>query len=98
MAANVKALRERDSEGMALQRYARIAALVTNDPQAAVDDGVEWVRKLVAGLPIPGLRAYGIRTEHFADLVAKAAKASSMKPNPIELSPEELTEILERAN
>jgi alcohol dehydrogenase class IV len=98
MAANVKALRERDPHGVALQRYARIAALVTNDPQATVDDGVEWVRKLVASLPIPGLRAYGIGAEHFADLVAKAAKASSMKPNPIELSPHELAEILERAN
>jgi alcohol dehydrogenase class IV len=98
MAANVKALRERDPHGVALQRYARIAALVTNDPQATVDDGVEWVRKLVAALPIPGLRTYKIGSEHFADLVAKAAKASSMKPNPIELSPHELTEILERAS
>ena len=98
MAANVKALRERNSQGIALQRYARIAALVTNDPNATADDGVEWVRKLVASLPILGLRAYGIGAEHFADLVTKAAKASSMKPNPIELSPRELMEILERAS
>ena len=98
MAANVKALRERDPQSFALRRYYRIAVLVTNNPHATADAGVEWVRQLVAGLPIPGLRAYGIREEHFADLVAKATVASSMKANPIQLTPEELTEILRRAN
>jgi alcohol dehydrogenase class IV len=32
-----------------------------------------------------------------ADLVAKAASASSMKGNPIGLTPEELREIVERS-
>ena len=98
MAANLKALREREPQSFALQRYYRIAALVTNNQHATADAGVEWVRQLVAGLPIPGLRAYGIREEHFADLVAKATVASSMKANPIQLTPAELTEILQRAN
>jgi alcohol dehydrogenase class IV len=98
MAANVKALREREPNNFALPRYDRIAALVTNNPHATADAGVEWVRQLVAGLPIPGLRAYGIREEHFVDLVAKATVASSMKANPIQLTPGELTEILRRAN
>jgi len=98
MAANVKALRERDPQSFALERYDRIAGLVKNNPRATADAGVEWVRELVARLPIPGLRDYGIREEHFADLVAKATVASSMKANPIQLTPGELTEILRRAN
>jgi alcohol dehydrogenase class IV len=58
---------------------------------------VEWVQKLVADLPIPKLSAYGIREEHVADLVAKATNASSMKANPIMLTPAELAQTLRLA-
>ena len=94
MAMNVRALRERDRQGFALQRYARVAVLLTGDAHATADAGVAWVRQLVADLPISPLREYGIRTEHIPDLVTKAALASSMKANPIPLTPEQLTEIL----
>jgi alcohol dehydrogenase class IV len=43
------------------------------------------------------LNAFGIKREHFLELIEKAANASSMKANPIVLTPEELTEILELA-
>ena len=61
------------------------------------DDGVAWVRQLVAGLPILKLREYGLREEHFAGLVTKATNASSMKANPVKLTPAELTEVLRQA-
>jgi alcohol dehydrogenase class IV len=48
-------------------------------------------------LRIPPLRAYGIGPEHVADLVAKAASASSMKANPVPLTAEELAAALQRA-
>lgn len=97
MAVNIRALRERDGRSYALGRYYRIAGIVTGNPHATADAGVEWVQKLVAELPVPRLREYGIKEEHFPDLVAKAAKASSMKVNPLVLVPEELKEILQRA-
>jgi alcohol dehydrogenase class IV len=97
MATNLRALRERDPQSDALSRYARIAALLTGTPHATADAGVAWVRELVASLPIPKLGAYGIREEHVADLVAKAANASSMKANPILLTPEELAHTLRLA-
>ena len=97
MAANLRALRERDARSYALGRYHRVAAILTGNPHATADAGVEWVRELVAGLPIPTLGTYGLREEHLPDLVAKAAKASSMKANPIVLTPEELAEILRQA-
>ncbi len=68
-----------------------------DNPNATADAGVEWVQKLVAELPIPKLGAYGIREEHVADIVAKAANASSMKANPIALTPDELAQTLRRA-
>ena len=94
MAMNIRALRERDKGSYALKRYYRVAVLLTGNPYATASVGVDWVRQLVADLPIPKLGVYGLRTEHIPDLVAKAAHASSMKANPIQLTPAELTEIL----
>jgi alcohol dehydrogenase class IV len=97
MAANLSALREREKQSFALGRYARVAAVLTDNPHSTPDAGVEWVKKLVADLSIPKLGAYGIREEHVADLVAKAAKATSMKANPIVLTPVELSDTLRLA-
>ena len=93
----MRALREREPEIFALQRYDRIAALLTGNPHANADAGVEWVQKLVSELPIPRLTKYGVRAEHVADLVAKAANASSMKANPIALTSAELAQTLRLA-
>ena len=97
MASNLRALRERDPHSDALRRYDRIASLLTGNRHAVAYAGVEWVRELVAGLPIPKLGVYGLREEHVADLVAKAAIASSMKANPIVLTTDELARTLRQA-
>jgi alcohol dehydrogenase class IV len=97
MAANLRALREREPKNPALPRYQRVATLLTGMPNAPADAGVAWVQKLVADLPVPKLGAYGIRAEHVADIVAKAANASSMKANPIVLTPDELVQTLRMA-
>jgi len=97
MAANIRALREREPKSYALSRYWRIAPMLTGNQHATADAGVEWVQKLVAELPVPKLSAYGVREESVADLVAKAANASSMKANPIALTPNELAQTLRMA-
>ena len=97
MAANLRALRAREPDSFAVRRYYRVAALLTGNPHATADAGVEWVQKLVADLPIPRLGAYGLREEHVAGVVAKAANASSMKANPVALTPEELAQTLRLA-
>jgi alcohol dehydrogenase class IV len=97
MAANLRALRQRAPVGAALSRYDKVARLLTGNTGATADDGVDWVRKLVADLQIPRFGKYGIREEHVADLVAKAANASSMKANPIALTTDELAATLRLA-
>ena len=97
MAANLRALRAREPKSYALSRYYWIANWLTGNPHTTADAGVEWVQKLVADLPVPKLGAYGIREENVADLVAKAANASSMKANPIVLTPDELAQTLRLA-
>jgi len=97
MAQNISALRQRAPGGEALWRYDEVARLLTGNTDAAADDGVNWVRELVSDLQIKPLGSFGVREEHVADLVVKAASASSMKANPITLTPEELADILRHA-
>ncbi len=94
MAANLEALRTRARDDDGLRRYREVGRLLTGNPTAVADDGVKWVRKLVAELGIPRLGSYGIEEAHVADLVGKATEASSMKANPIVLTIEELTNAL----
>ena len=97
METNLRALRDRQPASETLQRYEQVARLVTGNATALAEAGVQWVRKLVQDLQIPPLGHYGIQREHVAELVEKAAQASSMKANPIALTAEELADILQRA-
>ena len=97
MAANVHALRTRAPEHPALARFDEIARLLTGRPHATAADGVAWIRDLVAILQIPGLRAYGTGSADTSAIVAAASRASSMKTNPVSLTPEELAAIVVQA-
>jgi alcohol dehydrogenase class IV len=97
MAVNIHALRQRSPESAALSRYDEVARLLTGKGSVTADDGVKWVRQLIGDLQIKPLGTYGIREEHVSDLVAKAANASSMKANPVTLTPEELAGALRQA-
>jgi alcohol dehydrogenase class IV len=97
MRANLRALDERQPGADALRRYQHVGRLVTGRDDATADDGVEWVRRLVADLRIPPLGSFGITRAQSAELVERARNASSMKANPIALTTEELTAILEAA-
>jgi alcohol dehydrogenase class IV len=97
MAINLRALRERQSASPTLNRFGEVARLLTGSPQASADDGVRWLAELVRDLEIPPLIRYGITPAHTAELVQKAAAASSMKGNPLLLTADELQEILSAA-
>jgi alcohol dehydrogenase class IV len=97
MATNIRALQARAPQSEALQRYAEVARLLTGDVAAAAERGPAWVQELTEALQIPGLGAYGLTADGFEPLVQQAPKASSMQGNPIQLTPEELGEILSRS-
>lgn len=96
-AENVRALRQREPENPALQRYELTARLLTGDPTAAAEDGTVWLDALSASLAISPLSAYGITPEAIVEISAKSERASSMQGNPIRLTTAELNGILERA-
>jgi alcohol dehydrogenase class IV len=92
MKANVQALGARDVDR--LDRFVRVARLLTGDPHASASDGVEWVGRLRQDLPVRPLAAYGVSRDHVDDLVEAASRASSMRGNPIALEAAELREVL----
>jgi alcohol dehydrogenase class IV len=97
MEINVRALHERMANGEALHRYDRVARILTGNNGAGARDALDWVTELCQALRVPGLRVYGVTESDCGTLVEEAAKASSMKANPIALTNEELTEALQRS-
>lgn len=96
-AVNLRALRQRVPENPALRRYAEIARLLTGNPQAEADDAVSSLLATIRALSIPGLATYGVGERDFSALAEAAGKASSMKGNPLPLTPGESREILTAA-
>jgi alcohol dehydrogenase class IV len=97
MEVNVRALRQRQPQSEALARYAEAARLLTAQANASAEDAVTWVRSLCTDLQIPPLRTYGITPSDASALCEKASQSSSMKGNPLPLTPEELREVLAKA-
>jgi len=92
--ANVAALRA-GGRTERLERFHTVARLLVPDGDA--DSAGAFLEALARRLAIPGLGAYGIREGDFDDLARKAAAASSMKGNPVELDQEALLGILKTA-
>ena len=97
MEVNLKVLRSRDPARAVLGRYDRVAQILTGHSSALAEDGIRWVKEKCFDQKIPGLRAHGVEAADFPELVVKASAASSMKANPVELSPGDLMDILERS-
>jgi alcohol dehydrogenase class IV len=94
---NIRALRERAPGTSALTRYQQVAAALTGRADAAPEDGVAFLKDLTTSLGIPRLGAHGLRSEDLPELVTKAARASSMKGNPLLLTDDELTRTIAAA-
>jgi len=94
---NVRALRARTPNAIAVARYDEVARIVTRDASARAEDAVGWLRELVTELFVPGLATYGVTDKDIPRVVAAARQASSMQGNPIVLTDAELHEALAAA-
>jgi alcohol dehydrogenase class IV len=97
MSANLRVMRERRPDSNALQRLEQIATILTGSPNARAEDGIHWVEETCRLFRIPPLRAHGVQVQDIPDVVTQARSASSMKGNPIELTGQELADILQIA-
>jgi alcohol dehydrogenase class IV len=98
MEANVQALRQRVPTSPALTKYDEAAQLLTGSSPATAADAVTWIQELCLTLEVPSLARFGLRRQDFETVAAKAKKSSSMKGNPVELTDDELLDIIRRAN
>ena len=89
---NVRALHERDSGNPALARYAEAGELVTGTHGIAAL--IEWLEETNELVGIPGLAALGLDADRVDEAVAKGREASSMKGNPLDLTDDELREVV----
>jgi alcohol dehydrogenase class IV len=94
---NLRAMRERANDSECLSRYDSVAKILTGSEKATAADGIRWITELGKTFQIAGLRTYGVTESDIPMLVEKAAKASSMKANPVVLTRDELTEALQAA-
>jgi alcohol dehydrogenase class IV len=97
MEVNIAAMQKRLPKNQALQRYDEIAQALTGSGATKTNDGVQWVKELCGTFQIPSLSSYGISSEDFPELVESADRASSTKGNPVQLSRDEMLQILSRA-
>jgi len=95
MDTNLRALEARLPESPARSRYEEVARILTGDPEASAVDGIAWVQKLCTHLRVSPLSDYDITSEDIEEIIVKTGKASSTKANPIQLTLEELRNILE---
>jgi alcohol dehydrogenase class IV len=95
MDVNVRALQSRMPDSLILQRYDEVACLLTGDSNAKAIDGIVWVKELCAQLCVSPLMVYGLSRCDYPQIIEKTIQASSTKANPIQLTPDELSEILE---
>jgi alcohol dehydrogenase class IV len=95
--SNLNALRHRLPDSPILKRYEQVARLLTGDPAASAEKGVTWIFELCQALKVRPLWDYGVTQADIPLIVEKSAQASSMKANPVVLTNEELTEIVQKA-
>jgi len=97
MEANFKALKERLPDSPSLKRYDEVARILTGKLTAKAADGISFVQNLCEILKVPPLAQFGLTDEYIPTILDKSRKASSMKGNPVEITDEELTEVLKKS-
>ena len=98
MDVNLRALRDRAPEHQAVARMTEVASLLTGQPDAASEEAISWLQDLTITMSIPGLASYGLDDDaEIAEVVTAAQRASSMRGNPIELTDQEVREIVTRS-
>lgn len=93
LAVNAEAARDAQTQARIGEIRGWIAEALGGDAAGAFDTLAAWAKH--AGLP--GLDALGIGADARARTATDAAGSSSMKANPVPLTPAQLAEIMERA-
>ncbi|HEY8353394.1 MAG TPA: iron-containing alcohol dehydrogenase [Methylophilaceae bacterium] len=95
---NIRLLQVRAQESPALQRYAHVGRILSDDMALSEQQGLDALVRVLEDwteqLTLPRLGAYGMRTEDIPRVVANC-RGSSMKTNPLVLTDDEVASILQ---
>ena len=94
--ANINILIDREPANPALIRYQTAAKILSGDENAPPQILVEWLKEQGRKLQIPSLQSFGVSQKDISTVVEKAGNSSSMKGNPIALTPADLTRIIQQ--
>jgi len=92
---NIRALQKENSKSDYLSRYERIAQTLTGIVESNAEDAVKFIAQLKSDLQISPLSQFGVLEVDYPEIIVKAASSSSMKGNPVMLTPDEMYTILE---
>ncbi len=94
--ANLKAIEERGTDDQHW-RFVRAARALLDNDHADGYDALIWIERLCERLKVRPLSHFDVTEKDAGEIVSRAAQASSMKANPVTLSPDELSAILAAA-
>lgn len=94
---NYLALKGCDPQSEKIARFLEISRIVTNNADALIDEGIAWFQELCKKLNIPRLGQFQISNKDAKEIIENVKNASSTKGNPIQLSGDELLQILEES-
>ena len=79
-----------------VNRYKKLAQLVTDRTNAHEHDGVLWVKMVLDKLELPSLGQFGVCQTSFEQVASDALKSVAIKGNPLPLNEERLIFILKQ--
>jgi alcohol dehydrogenase class IV len=94
---NVDVSIKKDPFSDSLKRFDTVARILTNNVHSSAIDAVKWIKNICIEMKIAPLKEFGLKESHIPKIVQQAKKSSSTKGNPVELTYEELVQILQRA-
>lgn len=93
MSENINAA-EQAGRNDILQRYSKIAQLLTGRVNAKREDAILWVNMMLGKLELPVLSEFGVCSTSFDAVAEDALKSVAIKGNPIPLTKERLMHTL----
>ena len=94
---NINSLMKLDPTSDHVRRFDTVAKIMTNDDHASARDAVAWLKNICSELMIIPLGELGLKDAAISVIARQAIKSSSTKGNPVEVTEEELADILRRA-
>lgn len=79
-----------------LERYAKIASIMSGRVNACREDSVLWVNMMLDKLEVPKLKQFGVCTTPFESVAEDALKSVAIRGNPLPLTKARLTYILQQ--